>query len=225
MWKDLNWCNDNSSPSACRWCKRGQKNNALGRSRGGFSTKIHFAVSKNGYPLRFRITPGQAADIHDIIPLLAQRAPDFVIADTAYDSDRTRAVISGWGCEIVIANRPQRNAPFPLDKEMYKKRSAVEIFIIGMTKRKNPTPLWLRSDASELLLDFENTPQYSVICLYSPEGRKNWYDVWVLANSKLLNMKLSWWLHFSCSLIRLYVCENTTFIWSSCKGTFRCIIC
>lgn len=132
MWSSSYWCDNRTSAPACSWCKWGQKNQALGRSRGGFSTKVHFAVSKEGYPLRFRITAGQSADIHEIIPLLAQRTPAIVIADTAYDSNRVRAVISGWGSQIVIPNHPQRNKPFPLDKEMYKKRCAVEIFINKM---------------------------------------------------------------------------------------------
>ena len=57
------------------------------------------------------------------------RAPAVVIADTAYDSNKTRNILSGWGSQIVIPSHPQRKLPFPLDKEMYKKRCAVEIFI------------------------------------------------------------------------------------------------
>lgn len=86
-------------------------------------------MSKDGYPLRFRITAGQSADIHEMMPLLAQRAPKVVIADTAYDSNKTRSTLSGWGSQIVIPSHPQRKIPFPLDKEMYKKRCSVEIFI------------------------------------------------------------------------------------------------
>ena len=89
-------------------------------------------MSLSGYPLRFRITAGQSAEIHEIIPLLSQRTPAVVIADTAYDSNRTRAVISGWGSQIVIPNHPRRKKLFPLDKELYKKRCAVEIFINKM---------------------------------------------------------------------------------------------
>ncbi len=41
----------------------GTENQALGRSRGGFSTKIHVAVDALGNPLRMLITPGQRNDI------------------------------------------------------------------------------------------------------------------------------------------------------------------
>ncbi len=85
-------------------------------------------MSKDGYPLRFRITAGQSGDILELIPLLAQRSPDVVIADTAYDSNRTRAILSAWGTEIVIPNLPGRIKKFELNKEKYKKRCGVEIF-------------------------------------------------------------------------------------------------
>ena len=35
---------------------------ALGRSRGGFSTKFHLLCDRNGYPLHFHLTPGQQHD-------------------------------------------------------------------------------------------------------------------------------------------------------------------
>jgi hypothetical protein len=35
----------------------------LGRSRGGFSTKIHVSVSGLGLPVEIRLTPGQEADV------------------------------------------------------------------------------------------------------------------------------------------------------------------
>ena len=42
--------------------KRGQDGQALGRSRGGFSTKIHLKTDFAGLPIAFDLTPGQASD-------------------------------------------------------------------------------------------------------------------------------------------------------------------
>jgi Transposase DDE domain len=42
--------------------KRGQDGQALGRSRGGFSTKIHLKADLDGRPLAFHLTEGQAGD-------------------------------------------------------------------------------------------------------------------------------------------------------------------
>jgi hypothetical protein len=42
----------------------------LGRSRGGLSTKIHLAVDRRGRPLCVLLTPGQAGDNPQVLPLL-----------------------------------------------------------------------------------------------------------------------------------------------------------
>src|SRR4030081_3242991 len=42
--------------------KRGQDGQALGRSRGGFSSKIHLKFDFDGLPLAFHPTGGQASD-------------------------------------------------------------------------------------------------------------------------------------------------------------------
>ena len=44
---------------------------ALGRSRGGFSTKLHAAVDALGNPLRFIVTAGQRAEIAQAEALLS----------------------------------------------------------------------------------------------------------------------------------------------------------
>ena len=49
-------------PSSCGGCKRGAPKEALGRSRGGFSTKIHLRVNGAGLPMRTEITPSQDSD-------------------------------------------------------------------------------------------------------------------------------------------------------------------
>ena len=41
----------------------GQEEQALGRSRGGFGTKIHAAVSGLMLPVRLRLTAGQVVDV------------------------------------------------------------------------------------------------------------------------------------------------------------------
>jgi transposase len=52
---------------------KGGKEQALGRSRGGLTTKIHMLADRLGRALRFRITPGQAADVTAARDLLEGR--------------------------------------------------------------------------------------------------------------------------------------------------------
>ena len=66
--------------------KGGAPDSALGRSRGGLSTKIHLAVDALGRPIRVLLTGGQRNDITQAQALLAGLAPRHVLADKGYDS-------------------------------------------------------------------------------------------------------------------------------------------
>ena len=57
---------------------------ALGRSRGGFSTKIHVTVDGLGNPLRVRLTAGQRHDSTQAQALLDGLECRYVIADRGY---------------------------------------------------------------------------------------------------------------------------------------------
>src|SRR4051795_7189817 len=50
--------------------KRGEREQAIGRSRGGRTTKIHILIDAVGRPLAFRLTGGNIADITVAAPLL-----------------------------------------------------------------------------------------------------------------------------------------------------------
>jgi transposase len=66
-----------------------QKNGAqaIGRSRGGLSTKIHALVDALGNPVELMLSPGQASDLVCAEPLLADSDPVALIGDKAYDAD------------------------------------------------------------------------------------------------------------------------------------------
>ena len=108
--------------------KGGQENQALGRSRGGFSTKVHAVVDALGYPVDVKITAGQ---VHDSVPakeLLKDKPAEYVIADKAYDSDDLIALIESQGSIPVIPSRSNRKELREHDKHLYKERHLVEIF-------------------------------------------------------------------------------------------------
>jgi transposase len=101
----------------------------LGRSRGGFSTKIHVSVSGLGLPVEIRLTPGQQADVKQAETLLEGYSPEAVIADKAYDSDPLVETIETNGAEAVIPPKRNRKQPRDFDKYLYKVRNLVERFI------------------------------------------------------------------------------------------------
>lgn len=102
---------------------------ALGRSRGGFSTKIHVACDGLGKPVKIILTPGQKHDVTQGPALIANSDAEKKIADKAYDSDRFIKEIESTGAEAVIPPRSNRNAERSYDKEAYKERNVVERFI------------------------------------------------------------------------------------------------
>jgi hypothetical protein len=70
-----------SEPTSSRLVEKGGQNQAVGRSRGGLSTKIHLAADANGQPIRFILTGGQAHDAPQAIPLLTGIKAQQVLAD------------------------------------------------------------------------------------------------------------------------------------------------
>lgn len=104
-------------------------NQALGRSRGGFSTKIHFVVNGIGKPLRAMLTPGQAADSPQVPLLFDQFSPRVAILDKAYDTDAVLAFFTSQDAIPVIPPKANRVVQRDYDRELYKERNQMERFI------------------------------------------------------------------------------------------------
>lgn len=60
---------------------------AIGRSRGGLTTKIHVIANSLGNPIAISLTPGQTSDLAQAEPLLAEVDPQAFLADKAYNAD------------------------------------------------------------------------------------------------------------------------------------------
>src|ERR1700760_1363663 len=83
--------------------KKDGEDQAIGRSRGGLSTKIHTLVDALGNPLGFYLTGGQAHDLDGADELLPTMAADTLIADKAFDVDqRVLAALAKVGKTAVI---------------------------------------------------------------------------------------------------------------------------
>ena len=122
---------------------------ALGRSRGGLSTKIHLAVDGRGRPLSILLTPGQAGDnpqllnvldaiaVHHGGPGRPRKRPDMLIADKGYAHDPTRRALRRRGIPHTIPERSDQVArraakgsdggrPPGFDPLVYRRRNVVE---------------------------------------------------------------------------------------------------
>ena len=78
--------------------EKGEHEQAIGRSRGGRTTKIDALSDPDCRPCAFHLTPGQDADIAAAPALLALALPMCaLIADKEYDGDDFRADTSTAG--------------------------------------------------------------------------------------------------------------------------------
>ncbi|WSZ63849.1 IS5 family transposase [Streptomyces canus] len=125
------------------------EDHALGRSRGGLTTKIHLACDGKGRPLAILLTPGQRYDSICARPLLERIRvprtgqgrprcrPDQVVADKAYSSRSFRAYLRrrGIACTIPEKNDQRRHRhnrgrhggrPPAFDRQIYRRRNVVE---------------------------------------------------------------------------------------------------
>ncbi|WFQ79415.1 IS5 family transposase [Xenorhabdus sp. SF857] len=101
---------------------------AIGKSRGGRSTKIHLAVDSYGLPVHFELSGGQTHDIVHAESLVTHSpASDFVIADKGYDSRAFREFVEKQGSTTVIPYRKNsRKSDKSIDDVLYRYRHLVE---------------------------------------------------------------------------------------------------
>jgi transposase len=111
----------------CHRRKRGAQQQAIERSRGGRTTKIHAIVDGDGRIIAFELTGGNR---HDIKPAAGLIEPlpqaKSLLGDAAYGSDAFRAFLTGRGTTPAIKQNPTRKRLHPFDKDAYKGRNIIE---------------------------------------------------------------------------------------------------
>ena len=109
--------------------KKAGEDQAIGRSRGGLSTKLHTMVDALGNPVAFHMTGGEAHDLVGADHLLPEMKADVVIADKAFDADeRVIEPLAAAGKTAVIPPKANRREPRDYDRDLYKARHLIENF-------------------------------------------------------------------------------------------------
>lgn len=112
-------------PPGLRNFSRGE---ALGRSRGGFGTKIVGVCDAAGRLLDFTLVPGQAHELAPSLMLLKRlpEAPSWALADRACDAQEFRTAARDMGAVPVVPSRKGAKLPQPCPAYIYRHRSLIE---------------------------------------------------------------------------------------------------
>jgi transposase len=115
-------------PCAAGYEKNQGERECLGRSKGGFTTKIHAVVDGLGQGLRFILTAGQRNDITQAENLIAGIKAENIIADKGYDSNLLIQTVENQLSNAVIPPKRNRKNPRDYDQDLYKERHLIECF-------------------------------------------------------------------------------------------------
>jgi transposase len=114
------------------------KAEALGRSQGGFSTKMHLRAEGTGKPMTILITAGQRHEQTVFEPLMESGAvkragrgrprlrPKRVVGDKGYSSKHIRQYLRRRGIGGVIPRRKDERRRGPFDRTAYRQRNVAE---------------------------------------------------------------------------------------------------
>lgn len=113
---------------------------ALGRSQGGFSTKVHRRAEGHGRPMALVLTPGQRHETTAFEALMQggavkrpgrrpRRRPRRVVADKAYSSRAIRRWLRQRGIRAVIPRKCNERQRRPFDRHWYRQRNRIERLI------------------------------------------------------------------------------------------------
>jgi transposase len=110
-------------------CIAGNREQQMGRSRGGLTSKIHAVVDTNGLPVHLGLTSGQAHD-NRLCPVLLSglNSRTMLLADRGYDADWIRALVSQQRAWANIPPKRNRKEPICFSPHLYRARNLVERF-------------------------------------------------------------------------------------------------
>ena len=119
----------------------GQAGEALGRSRGGFTTKLHVRTDRHGRPLVLLVSAGERHDQTMFEPLLEQgnirregrgrprHRPERLVGDKGYSSRRIRKWLRQHGIRHTIPHKRNECRSGPFNRGLYRERNQVERLI------------------------------------------------------------------------------------------------
>ncbi len=113
----------------------------MGRSRGGFGTKVHVRAEGQGKPLVFMLTGGERHEqtvfeslmergaVRRVGPGRPRLRPKQLVGDKGYSTEKVRGYLHRHGIGVVIPYRANQRTSGSLDRRLYRERNRVERLI------------------------------------------------------------------------------------------------
>lgn len=113
----------------------------MGRSRGGFGTKVHVRAEGQGKPLVFMLTGGECHEQTVFESLMERGAvrrvgrgrprirPERLVGDKGYSTEKVRGYLRRHGIGAVIPYRANQQANGSFDRYFYRERNRIERLI------------------------------------------------------------------------------------------------
>lgn len=127
---------------------RGTQGQAIGRSKGGMTTKILALTDALGNLVRYELLPGNRYDTIGVAPLIEGIEFGALLGDKAYDAKWIVAELNQRGAKVVISQHPGRAQKLRIDAEMYKWRHLVENFFCKLKEFKRIAMQACKTDQS-----------------------------------------------------------------------------
>jgi transposase len=109
----------------------GTHRQGLGRSRGGFTSKLHIRGNAHGLPIALHATAGQEADCSNYEALMEVRDSDsaIMLGDKGHESDPIRQDLRDRGAVPEIPTKRNRHVQRSVSRPLYALRSRIACFI------------------------------------------------------------------------------------------------
>ena len=138
----------------------------IGKSKGGFTSKIHAATDKNGKAMCIFITGGNIYDSTQAEKLLHDTIHEgvYVLGDKAFDSEQILKYIEKNRAITVVPPRKNRKEQREYDKSIYKNRNQIERFFNRLKQFKR-----IATRYDKLLFSFLSLVQFAVALITIPK--------------------------------------------------------
>jgi transposase len=109
---------------------------AMGRTKGGFNTKLAVVVDTVGRAVGLNLAPGPQHDLRACAPLEPMLHGRWTVADRGFDSDVFRHNLVRSGGMVCMPPRSTRRTPYYFSRTLYRHRHTIEYFFARIKRHR-----------------------------------------------------------------------------------------